>query len=282
MYNLEIKEVFKQLNTSSNGLKTAEAQFRLKQNGRNEIKEDKKPSFIKRFFKQFLNIMVGILLVSSVVSISVAIVNKEYADLFEGFVILFIVIMNAFIGVFQENKAEACLNDLKKYDKLTVKVIRSGVEIKIDSTELVVGDVIEMEAGDIVPADIRLFETNNFSCDESSLTGESESVDKNIDVILNGKIPLAERKNMAFSGCLVTRGKSKGVVTATGKNTEIGNIANLLFASKKEITPLQKSINKIGKVITYVVLAVCFIILSIELISGNSVVDALMPIFARS
>lgn len=276
MYKTSKEQVLKALKTSENGLTKLEAENRLKINGKNELKKEKKLSFFKLFFKQFLNIMVGILLVSSVVSISVAIASREYADLFEGFVILFIVIMNALIGVAQEYKAQACLDELKKYDKITVKTIREGQVCLIDSSELVVGDIISLEAGNIVPADIRLLNSNNFACDESSLTGESVASEKDANCDLNKTIPLAERKNMAYSSSLVTSGKATGVIVATGVNTEIGKIAKMITNTKKEITPLQKSINKIGKVITYVVLAVCFIILTAELISGNSMLDALM------
>ena len=276
MYNLKSSDALEKLNSSKSGLNNLEIRDRLKKYGKNELEKEKKQTFLKSFFKQFLNIMVAILLVSAVVSLTVAIINKEYADLFEGFVILFIVIMNALIGVFQENKAQACINDLQKFEKTIVKVVRNGVVLNVDSTELVPGDIVEMEAGNIVMADIRLLESNNFSCDESSLTGESLPVEKNADLVLNKNTPLGERKNMAYSGSMVTNGKAKGVVVATGKNTELGKIANLLFNAKKEITPLQKSIDKIGKIITWVVLGVCVIILAIELISGNGFMNAIM------
>ena len=276
MYNLKSSDALEKLNSSKSGLDNLEIRDRLKKYGKNELEKEKKQTFLKSFFKQFLNIMVAILLVSAVVSLTVAIINKEYADLFEGFVILFIVIMNALIGVFQENKAQACINDLQKFEKTIVKVVRNGVVLNVDSTELVPGDIVEMEAGNIVMADIRLLESNNFSCDESSLTGESLPVEKNADLVLNKNTPLAERKNMAYSGSMVTNGKARGVVVATGKNTELGKIANLLFNAKKEITPLQKSIDKIGKIITWVVLGVCVIILAIELISGNGFMNAIM------
>lgn len=276
MYNLKSEDVLEQLKTSKSGLTESEVRDRLKKYGKNELEKEKKQTFLKSFFKQFLNIMVAILLVSAVVSLSIAIVNKEYADLFEGFVILFIVIMNALIGVFQENKAAACINDLQKFEKTIVKVVRNGVILNVDSTEMVVGDIVDMEAGNIVMADIRLLDSNNFSCDESSLTGESLPVEKNADLVLNKDTPLAERKNMAYSGSMVTNGKARGVVIAVGKNTELGKIANLLFTAKKEITPLQKSIDKIGKIITWVVLAVCVVILAIELIGGNGFMNAIM------
>ena len=276
MYYVNSNKALEKLESTLNGLSPIEAQKRLKKYGKNEMEREKKQSFLKSFFKQFLNIMVAILLLSAIVSLVIAIVNKEYADLFEGFVILFIVVMNALIGVFQENKAQACLDDLNKYSKTIVKVVRNGVIINIDSTELVVGDIVELEAGNVAQADIRLIETNNLSADESSLTGESVPVEKNADVVLSKNTPLAERRNMVFSGSMLTRGKAIGVVVATGKDTELGKIANLLFNAKKEITPLQKSIDKIGKIITYAVLAVCVVILLIELISGNGFINALM------
>ncbi len=276
MHNLNTKQALDKLDSSLNGLSPKEAELRQKKFGTNELKKAKKQSFIVCFLKQFLNIMVGILLVSAVVSITLAILNKEYTDLFEGFVIFFIVIMNALIGVFQENKAQACINDLQKNSKTNVKVIRSGVTLNLDSTMLVPGDVVLLEAGNMVMADIRLIETNNFSVDESSLTGESMAVEKNADLILNKNTALAERKNMAYSGSMVVSGKATGVVVTTGKDTELGKIANILFNAEKQTTPLQKSIDKIGKTLTWAVLGVCAIIFIIELCSHNGVKDAIM------
>ena len=276
MYELEISQVLDKVKSTKNGLSIEEANNRLKVQGKNEIEKAKKQSFIKCFLKQFLNIMVVILLISAIVSLTIAIINKEYSDLFEGFVILFIVFMNALIGVFQEHKAQAYIDELQKYNKINVKVIRNGVSMKVDSTNLVCVDLVEMQSGNVFMADIRLIETNNFACDESSLTGESVPVEKNADLVLNQNTALAERVNMAYSGSMVTSGKATGVVVATGKNTEIGKIAKMIFSTKKEVTPLQKSINKIGKLITWIVVAVCFIILTLELICGNSVVDAMM------
>ena len=276
MHEYNIGQVYEKLSSSKNGISTAEAGKRLKECGKNELSREKRQSFLKSFFKQFLNIMVAILLLSAVVSIVVAITSHEYADLFEGFVILFIVFMNALIGVFQENKAQACLDDLQKTGKTNVKVIRAGASLTIDSTLLVPGDIVELEAGNVLMADVRLIDSNNFACDESSLTGESVPVDKNADLVLSKNMPLAERKNMAFSGSMVTSGKARGIVVATGKNTELGKIANILFTAKKEVTPLQKSIDKIGKILTWSVLAVSAVILVVELISGHGAMTAIM------
>ena len=276
MYKQTIEQALKTLNTTTKGLSPKQADELLKTCGKNELKKAKKQSFIKCFFKQFLNIMVAILLASAVVSITIALVHKQYSDLFEGFVILFIVVMNAFIGVFQESKAQACIDDLQKYCKTTVKVLRGGVTINIDSSLLVPGDVVELEAGNIAQADMRLIDDNNLACDESSLTGESVPVEKNANLVLLDSTSLAERKNMVYSGSMIVRGKALGVVTATANNTEIGKIANILFNTKKEITPLQKSINKIGKIITWTVLAVCAVILIFELVAGHGALNSIM------
>ena len=276
MYDKDLKAVFEITNSNMDGLSSLEVEKRQKKCGKNILDNSKKEGFLKSFFKQFLNIMVGILLVSAIVSITIAITTHDYADLFEGFVILFIVIINALIGVFQEKKAEQCLESLKKYNKTSVKVLRNGKEIKIDSTQLVVGDIVFLHAGNIVPADIRLIETNNFACDESMLTGESDSVEKFSNVILRTNCPIAERKNMAYLGSNIVRGKAIGVVVGIGKSSEMGKIASAIFDSKKETTPLQKSINKIGKVITWTVVFISAVILAIEIISGNNIVDAIM------
>ena len=280
MHFLNCKETLDKLNSSYTGLTRDEAEIRLKKFGKNEIQKAKKQSFIKCFFKQFLNIMVAILLVSAFVSLTIAIINKEYADLFEGFVILFIVIINALIGVFQENKAQACIDNLQKQEKTNVKIVRAGSEMLVDSKLVAPGDIVIMEAGEMVVADVRLIETNNFSCDESSLTGESVPAEKNADVILSKSTPLAERKNMAYSGSMITSGKAKGVVVATGNDSELGKIANILFNSQKQSTPLQKSIDKIGKIITWSVLAVCVVIFIIEMVAGNGFLNPLMTAVA--
>lgn len=276
MYYVNYDQVISDLHSSREGLSNQEAADRLKRNGLNVLDREKKQSFFIRFLKQFLNIMVMILLLSAVISITIAILEKQYSDLFEGFVILFIVIMNALIGVLQESKAQACLDDLQKYSKINVKVIRQGITYNIDSSELVVGDIVEFEAGNVISADIRLIESNNLSCDESSLSGESEPVSKSADVLIGKNISLAERRNMAYSGTMVTRGKGKGIVVATGRNTEMGKIANIIFNAKKDVTPLQKSIDKIGKIITWSVLAVCLLILIIEMVAGRGVMKAVM------
>ena len=223
MHSKTINAALEEMQTSINGLTEKEAEKRLKQHGLNELKKTKKQSFLKCFLKQFLNIMVAILMVAAIVSLSIAIINKEYADLFEGFVILFIVIMNALIGVFQEQKAQACLEDLQKYTKTTVKVVRNGIILNVDSTLLVPGDIVELQAGNVAMADMRLISSNNFSADESSLTGESVPIEKLATDCLKPNTPLAERKNMVYSGSMITTGKAVGLVVAP-------NLAKLLIS----------------------------------------------------
>ncbi|MBO5910144.1 MAG: cation-translocating P-type ATPase, partial [Clostridia bacterium] len=270
MHKLSTQEVLKQLGSSNNGLDIKQVLTNRNKYGTNVIDKEKRKSILVRFLLQFKNIMVLILLFSAIISITVAFTGGETSDLFEGFVILFIVIMNAIVGVVQENKAEACIAELRKSEKTTAKVIRNGLMQIVPTTDVVVGDIVCVEAGDIIPADIRLIESNNLKCDESKLTGESSSAGKDANIVCKSNAPLAERNNMAYSGSLVTSGKAKGVVVAVGNSTEIGKIAHLLFKAKKEMTPLQKSIERIGKFITWSVLAICVVIFLIEIIWGNS------------
>ena len=278
MHNLGIQEVYRALNSSVNGLNNKQVLASRNKYGINVIDKEKRKSLLIRFLAQFKNIMVLILLCSAIISITIAIVNGQMGELFEGLVILFIVIMNAIVGVAQENKAEACIDELRKSEKTTAKVLRDGCVQIIPTEDIVVGDILYIEAGDIVCADIRLIESNNLKCDESKLTGESLSSAKDANIICKPKASLAERNNMAYSGSVVTMGKAKGVVVSVGNDTEIGKITHILFKAKKDLTPLQKSIEKIGKFITLSVLSVCVIIFAIELIfvEDSNFIGALM------
>lgn len=281
MHSKNLEEIYKELESGQAGLTENQAELRLKQNGKNIISKTKKKSFLIRFLEQFKNVMVIILLISAVISITIAITNHELYELVEGLVILFIVLMNALIGVFQENKAQACLDELEKKTATHTHVVRNNQEISILAEDVVCGDKVNLYAGDVVPADIRIIESHGLCCDESSLTGESISVEKE-ETWLKEDTVLAERKNMAYSGSLVTSGKATGIVCATANNTEIGKIAKFLTHSKKELTPLQKTISKIGKFITITVLTVCITIFALELISskGENFVSALMTAVA--
>ena len=269
MHNKSINDVCKELDTNLSGLNETDIDERKIKYGTNVIQKEKRHNFFVRFLAQFKNIMVIILLVSAVVSLTISINNGEKYELIESLVIFFIVLMNAFVGAIQEDKAQACLDELEKKTASHTKVIRNNKLKTILSEEVVVGDIVIIEAGDVVPADIRLIESKGLNCDESSLTGESESSEKKHDVICDINNALSERKNIAFKGSLVTSGHGKGIVITVGNQTEIGKIAHLLVSTKKEQTPLQKSISKVGKFITISVLIVCAVIFFLEMFSSN-------------
>ncbi|MGN1212686.1 MAG: calcium-translocating P-type ATPase, PMCA-type [Christensenellales bacterium] len=269
-FSIDAKKTLQQVASRETGLTENEVSSRIEQNGANKLDEHKKQSLAKKFFAQFKDLMVIILIVSAVISISMSLISKNYGDLFEGGIIVFIVILNAVMGVVQENKAENALESLKKRTEPFCDVIRDNTLQKIPVENLVVGDIVVLSAGNIIPADLRLIETHNLKVDESSLTGESVAVEKNADVVLDEHTNLAEHRNMAYSGTIAIYGRAKGVVVEVGKNTEIGKIATMLATGKKEQTPLQKSLNKIGKIISISVLIIAGIIFAIELIVPKS------------
>ncbi len=257
-------ELFKKYNTSKNGLSLKQVEENKKY-GINQLTEHKKDGFFKKLVKQFTNLMTIILIISAIVSTIISIATKNYGDIFEGALIFVIVIANSIIGVIQENKAEVALESLKKLASPKTKVIRNGKAEEIFSSEIVVGDVVLLSSGDGVPADIQLFESNNLKADESSLTGESQAVFKTHTKLSDESTPLAEKHNFVFSGTNITYGSGKGVVVAVGKNTQMGKISNLL-QEKQSKTPLEKNMERIGKVITYGVLIVVAIVFLTQLI----------------
>ena len=265
-YSKNIDEVLRELKTSSKGLTKNEVLTRQQIGGKNRLEEEKKQSLVSKFFSQFKDIMVIVLIISAVLSIGIAVGTHEYQNLFEGGIIIFIVILNATLGVVQEHKAENALETLKKHTRQYIHVMRDGGLENIRADELVEGDIVILSSGNIVPADVRLIETHNFKVDESSLTGESVEIEKDAQSTLPQNTPLGERKNMAYSGSVVTIGRAIGVVTAIGKNTEIGKIATMISSGKKELTPLQKSLNKIGKIISISVIIIAIIIFAVEML----------------
>lgn len=260
-------KVLKDLKTSKNGLNEGVAKERLLKYGENKLKDVKKKSWISRFFSQFKDVMIILLLISATISLIFGIVNSDGSSEFvDAIIILAIVILNAVLGVVQESKAENAMESLKKMSQPYSKVIREGKEVFVKTTELVIGDVVILEAGDVAPADMRLIETASLKCDESMLTGESDAVEKDADCVLEEKTALGDRKNMCFSSSVITYGRGIGVVVATGENAEMGKIAGMLNKSgDKESTTLQKSLNKFGKIITVVVLVIAFVIFMIDL-----------------
>ena len=270
-YSKTINSVLNELETNENGLNKSESSIRLSKHGQNKLPEDKKTSLFVKFLMQFKNIMIIILLIAAGVSVTLAFIEKTYSDLFEGGIIFFIVILNAIIGVVQEQKAEDALKSLKQSTEPFCKVIRDGKLKKIKTSSLTIGDIVILEAGDIVPADLRLLETHGLKCDESALTGESVAVNKDAEVVLKESTPLAERKNMAFSSTVVSFGRGKGVVTEVGLNTEIGKIAKIISNSEKDLTPIEKSIKSIGNIITIAVLVIAVIIFLVEVFFADTI-----------
>ena len=281
MFFEEKNNVLKIFNTSKSGLKNEQVIINQKLYGTNSLQKEKKEGIVHRFFMQFKNLMVLILLISAVVSITLALVHHKYADLIEGGVILFIVILNATIGVIQEKKAEVALDKLEQTLEPYSKVIRNNKIIKILNKDIVVGDIVYLEAGVIVPADMRLIESFSIKCNESSLTGESNPVEKNADIILPKDTLLSNRKNMVYGGTIISYGRGIGVVTAVGQDSEMGKIAKIITTKKTDLSPLEKSINKVSKITSIAVLVICILIFTIELLSANiSFINALLTAIA--
>lgn len=268
-YNIKNQEAIELLSTNeNNGLTSEEVLKRQQSIGKNEFEKGKKESLINKILHQFKDISTIILLVAVLLSFTLAI--KEGHGFLEPLVILSIVILNIILAITQENSAEKSLEALINMNSPTCLVIRDGIQKKIDSTELVPGDIVILRAGDMVPADGRLLECVDLQVDESSLTGESEASEKNSDVITDENISLGDQNNMVFSGCLVTAGNGTCVVAETGMHTQMGKIAGYLNNTQKMMTPLQMRLNKIGKMISLVAVMAAVILLTIGLIRGES------------
>ena len=228
--------------------------------GPNKLREKKKKSTVQRFLDQFKDVMILILIAAAIVSFVVICMEQNWGELFEPALIVLIVIVNAIMGVMQESKAEKALDALKNMSAPHARVIRNGKEMVIDASELVPGDIIKIEAGDFVPADARLITSASLKSEESALTGESVPSEKNAADVIDEKAALGDRTNMVFSGCSITNGTATAVVTATGMDTEMGKIANLLDNESDTQTPLQKKLAQLGKYLGIVALACCAII----------------------
>ncbi|MBO5022478.1 MAG: calcium-translocating P-type ATPase, PMCA-type [Clostridia bacterium] len=277
-YCHNIEEVVKELRTSARGLSEVEAKTREKFKPATQIK---KQGLVSKFFEQFFDFMIVILLIASGVSIVIGIVERHAEEIIDGCIILAIVIMNAVFGVVQEYKAEKSLEALAKLTQAECMVLRDGVLKKIPTQNLVVGDVVALESGSILPADVRLIESHQLKIDESSLTGESEMVEKDCNMVCTKDCPIGERRNMAFSGTNVGCGRGLGVVVALGEDSEFGKIAKVISEKQKELTPLQKSIKDIGKVLTYLVLIIAVVTFVLEIcITPNSIMDAFLTAVA--
>ncbi len=279
-YSKKLDDVYKNFNSSSQGLTSEEASIRLEKNGKNALKEAKKQSLISRFFAQFKDVMILVLLVAALISAVLAIVESNYTDLIDSGIILFIVILNAVIGLIQENKADAAMDALKNMNKSFSKVFRDGKVVHIPSEEIVVGDVVVLEAGDIVPADIRLIDSASLKVEEAALTGESVPAEKDATAVVKEGSALGDRKNMAYSSGIVSYGRATGVVTAIGMDTEVGKIATMLNNETREDSPLQKQLAKTAKVISVAVLGIALVIfLILGIRSGFDNLDEIISAF---
>ncbi|NLA87996.1 MAG: HAD-IC family P-type ATPase, partial [Clostridiales bacterium] len=276
-YCQTIEEVIGSTNSSMSGLSSAEAEKRLEANGRNKLVEGKKDSVIKRFLKQLADPMIIILLAAAVISAVTSVLEGESpADVF---IILFVVIVNSVLGVYQENKAEKAIEALQQMAAATSKVLRDGKAAIIKSEEIVVGDVVLLEAGDAVPADGRILESASLKIEEAALTGESVPVSKYIDAIgLEGQsdVPLGDRKNMVYMGSTVVYGRGSVVITGTGMDTEMGKIADALTRAEQGQTPLQLQLSQLSRILTYLVLGICVLIFAVSLLRGDQLLHSLM------
>ena len=274
-FNQDVEEVSKTLNTDlEKGLSEEEAKKRQKENGYNELQEKKKKSLFVKFLEQFKDFMIIILIIAAIIS---GVVGQMQGEGFtDSIIILIVVILNAVIGVIQENKAEKSLEALKKMSSYSAKVMRDGKVTVIPSRELVPGDIVVLDTGDYVPADIRLVDAVNLKAQEASLTGESVPVEKEAATIENEEVSLGDRTNMLFSSSLVTYGRGKGIVVETGMHTEVGNIAGMLNSVEETATPLQQKLNKLGKSLGIMAIVICIVIFIIGLAYGKDVIDMFM------
>ena len=276
-HNQQIGEVMTDLATNQQqGLSAAEATARIAKYGENKLREKKKKTTLQRFFDQFKDAMIIILLIAAVVSFVMICIEKNWGELFEPGLILLIVILNAVMGVYQEGKAERALDALKNMSAPHARVIRDGAEQVIDAAQLVPGDIIKLEAGDFVPADARLLHSVSLKSEEAALTGESVPSEKDATIVVEENAPIGDRTNMVFSGCSITYGTAVAVVTATGMDTEMGKIANLLDSESETQTPLQQKLAQLGKYLGFMALAACAIIFVVGLLNKIPVMHIFM------
>ena len=261
----KLHELETEFNTSLEfGLKDEQVALNREKYGKNALEEKKKTPLIIKFLEQFKDPLIIILIVAAIVSVIV-----DPHEWVESLIIAIVVLLNAVLGLYQENKAEKSLEALKKMSAATCKVIRNGSLQTINADELVVGDIISIEAGDSIPADARIIEYSNLQVEEAALTGESVPVNKNNTFIENDDVPLGDKKNCLFSSTYVTNGKGKAIVTEVGMQTEIGKIANMLSSQEQELTPLQEKLNKVGSSIGILCLGVCLVVFVLEMITFN-------------
>ena len=269
LYGKDRKTILREFQTTEKGLSDNEVRNRKDIFGDNALKEKKRKGILKVFLNQFKDLLVGILIVAGIISI--------ITDNVESTLVIFVVILlNAILGTVQYFKAEQSLEALKSLTAAKCRVIRNGVKQEILSKDIVPGDILFLEAGDLIAADGRIIENHSLQVNESSLTGESLAVEKSVEVLSDGEIPLSERKNMVFGGTLVTYGRAIAVVTATGMDSELGKIANLMENTKAKETPLQKSLDKFSGKLAIIIITICIIVFVLEIYRNESILNALM------
>jgi len=273
---LKTEEVLRRLQTSTKmGLADNEIESRKEKYGSNKLQEKKKENIVIKFVKQFNDFMIIILIIASIISAFTSYMQGEN-DYVDSIIIIAIVILNAIMGLVQEARAEKSIESLKKLTPQIAKVIREGKIQEINAEELVPGDIIELEAGNYVPADCRIIEGFNLKIEESSLTGETEPVEKSEAQILEEKIPLGDMKNMGFMASIVVSGHGKAIVTDTGMNTKIGKIANMINEEEAPETPIQKKLSEVGKTLGIVCLVICAIIYVIGILKKIEPIEMFM------
>ncbi len=274
-FTKKIEQVEKELKTNiDKGLSDEKIKEKREIYGYNELQAKKKKSIFIKFLEQFKDFMIIVLVIAAVISGVIGYMEGE--GITDSIIILIVVIVNAIIGVAQESKAEKSLEALAKLSSHATKVVRNGTVIVIPSKELVPGDIVVLDTGDYVPADLRIIESVNLKSQESSLTGESLPVEKNANVIDDPDVGIGDRTNMLFSSSLITYGRGKAIVTSTGMKTEVGKIAGILENTKKAETPLQIKLNKLGKTLGIVALAICAVIFIIGICIGKDPMDMFM------
>ncbi|MBQ7101623.1 MAG: HAD-IC family P-type ATPase, partial [Clostridia bacterium] len=271
-YLQEIKDVFSAVGSNETGLSAQEAASRLEKNGKNKLAEAKKDSMLKRFVNQMKDPMIIILLVAAVISAATEMIEHGgWTTPTDSIIILTVVIINAVLGVLQESKAEKAVEALQKMSAATTKTLRDGRVETVKSEDLVVGDVVLLDAGDAIPADCRIFECASMKIEEAALTGESVPVTKLVKALMgkndSNEIPLGDRKNMAYMGSTLVYGRGKAVVTATGMDTEMGKIANAITLAEEGKTPLEIKLEQLSKILTKLVIGVCVFIFAFNIVT---------------
>lgn len=266
----------KSLGADEHGLTEEEAARRLREKGRNVIEKGKKINIFKLFLCQFGDVMTLLLVAAAAVSGVIALISRDFGDLTDTIIIICIILLNAAIGTVQQYRADKAIENLKKLSAPTAVVMRSGKAVKIPAAELVAGDIVHLEEGDLVPADLRILSCNQLKADEAALTGESVAADKREGVITDRKTPLGSTYNMLFASTFVVSGNAVGLVTGTGRNTQIGAIADMLEGEDKGKTPLERTLDKLGKVISLFVLAVAAVIFIFSAVDRGEVLQSFM------